>query len=72
VSDSVSRWLDWTEANQTIYLGTIAPGEDIADPDVRLVVADWCAARSYSSRPSTPTSPRTPPVCATHWCAGPV
>jgi len=40
VSDSVSRWLDWTEANQTIYLGTIAPGEDIADPDVRLVVAD--------------------------------
>ena len=40
VSDSVSRWLDWTEANQTIYLGTIAPGEDIADPDVRRVVAD--------------------------------
>jgi AcrR family transcriptional regulator len=39
-SDSVSRWLDWTEANQTIYLGTIAPGEDIADPDVRRVVAD--------------------------------
>src|SRR3954452_3156808 len=40
VSDSVSRWLDWTDANQTIYLGTIAPGEDIADPDVRRVVAD--------------------------------
>ena len=40
VSDSVSRWLDWTEANQTIYLGTIAPGEHIADPDVRRVVAD--------------------------------
>ena len=40
VSDSVSRWLDWTEANQTIYLGTIAPGEDIADPDVRRVVTD--------------------------------
>ncbi len=39
VADSVSRWLDWTEANRTIYLGTIAPGEDIADPDVRLVVA---------------------------------
>jgi AcrR family transcriptional regulator len=35
--DSVSRWLDWTEANATLYLGTIAPGEDIADPDVRRV-----------------------------------
>ena len=40
VADSVSRWLDWTEANRTIYLGTIAPGEDIADPDVRRVVTD--------------------------------
>ena len=40
VADSVSRWLDWTEANRTIYLGTIAPGEDIADPDVRRVIAD--------------------------------
>ena len=36
----MSRWLDWTEANRTIYLGTIAPGEDIADPDVRRVDAD--------------------------------
>ena len=40
VGDSVSRWLDWTGANRTIYLGTIAPGEDIADPDVRRVVAE--------------------------------
>jgi AcrR family transcriptional regulator len=40
VADSISRWLDWTEANRTIYLGTIAPGEDIADPDVRRAVAD--------------------------------
>jgi len=40
VADSVSRWLDWTEANATLFLGTIAPGEDIADPDVRRVVAD--------------------------------
>src|SRR3954453_18133437 len=40
VADSVSRWLDWTEANRTIYLGTIAPGEDIAAPDVRRVVAE--------------------------------
>ncbi len=39
VADSVSRWLDWTEANRAIYLGTIAPGEDIADPDVRRVVS---------------------------------
>ena len=40
VADSVSRWLDWTQANRTIYLGTIAPGEDIADPRVRRVVTD--------------------------------
>ena len=40
VADSVSRWLDWTEANRTIWLATIAHGEDIADPDVRQVVAD--------------------------------
>ena len=40
VADSVSRWLDWTEANRSTYLGTIAPGEDVADPEVRRVVAD--------------------------------
>jgi len=40
LADTVSRWLDWTEANRTIYLGTIAPGEDIADPDARRIVAD--------------------------------
>ena len=40
VADDVSRWLDWTEQNRTIWLGTIAPGEDIVDPDVRRVVAD--------------------------------
>ena len=40
VTDSVSRWLDWTEANRAIYLGTIAPGEDIADVDVRRIVGD--------------------------------
>jgi AcrR family transcriptional regulator len=40
VADSVSRWLDWTEQNRTIWLATIAPGEDIADADVRRVVAD--------------------------------
>jgi len=36
----VSRWLDWTEANRTVWLATIAPGEDSADPEVRRVVAN--------------------------------
>src|SRR6478752_5138219 len=40
VADSVSRWLDWTEANRTVWLATIAPGEDVADPDARRIVAD--------------------------------
>src|SRR5829696_8862772 len=40
VADSVSRWLDWTEANRTIWLATISHGEDIADIEVRRVVAD--------------------------------
>ena len=40
VADTVSRWLDWTEANRTVYLATIGRGEDIADPAVRQVVAD--------------------------------
>jgi AcrR family transcriptional regulator len=39
VADSVSRWLDWSEANRQLYLGTIALGEDIPDPDVRRAVA---------------------------------
>ena len=40
LADSVSRWLDWTEQNRTIWLATLARGEDIADPDVRRVVTD--------------------------------
>ena len=40
VADSVTRWLDWTEANRTIWLAAIAPGEDIADPEIRRVVSD--------------------------------
>ena len=40
VADTVARWLDWTEANRTIWLATIARGDDIADPDIRRVVAD--------------------------------
>jgi AcrR family transcriptional regulator len=40
LADSVSRWLDWTEQNRTIYLATLGRGEDIADADVRAVVLD--------------------------------
>jgi AcrR family transcriptional regulator len=40
VADSVSRWLDWTDANLTIWLATLGRGEDLADPDIRRVVAD--------------------------------
>ena len=71
VADSVSRWLVWTEAHRSTYLGTIAPGDDIADPEVRRVVADLRSRPSRSSRPSTPTSPTTPRACATPWSAGP-
>ena len=35
----MSRWLDWTETNRTIWLATLGRGEDIADPDIRHVVA---------------------------------
>ena len=34
----MSRWLDWTEQNRTIWLSTLGRGEHIADPDVRAVV----------------------------------
>ena len=34
VADTVSRWLDWTEANRTIWLATLAHDQDIADADV--------------------------------------
>jgi AcrR family transcriptional regulator len=40
VADSVTRWLDWTESNRTIWLATFAHGDYIADPDVGRVVAD--------------------------------
>ncbi len=40
LGDSVSRWLDWTEQNRTIWLATLGRGEDIADPDIRQVVTD--------------------------------
>jgi AcrR family transcriptional regulator len=38
VEDTVSRWLDWTGENRTVYLAAIGRGEDVADPDVRRVV----------------------------------
>ena len=71
LADTVSRWLDWTEANRTIWLGTLGRGEDIADPDVRRVVTDSCAAPSRCSPPTTPTSPKTRRGCATRSSAGP-
>src|SRR3954453_23339019 len=37
VADTVARWLDWTDANRTIWLATITRGEDIADSEVRRV-----------------------------------
>ena len=40
VADDVSRWLDWTDANRTIWLATLGRGEDLADPDVKAVVGD--------------------------------
>src|SRR3954447_16465823 len=40
VSDSVSRWLDWTEANRTLWLATIARGDDLTDPEVSRVVSE--------------------------------
>jgi AcrR family transcriptional regulator len=40
VADTVSRWLDWTEENRTIWLAAIAPGEDVGDDDVKRVLDD--------------------------------
>jgi AcrR family transcriptional regulator len=40
LADTVSRWLDWTEQNRTIWFATLGRGEDIADPDIRGVVTD--------------------------------
>ena len=72
VADDVSRWLDWTEQNRTIWLATIAHGEDIADPDVRRVVAGPRAPRRRAGRGSPRRHRRTTrPGCATHSRAGP-
>ena len=50
LADSVSRWLDWTEQNRTIWLATLGRGEDIADPDIRAVVARARAPRRRATR----------------------
>ena len=72
VADTVSRWLDWTEANRLIYLGTIAPGEDIADPEVRRVVADLRGrAVALLATFHADIAQTTRLGCATHWSAGP-
>ncbi len=52
LADDVSRWLDWTEQNRTIWLATLGRGEDIADPDVRTVVARPRAPRRRAARGS--------------------
>ena len=72
LADSVSRWLDWTEQNRTIWLATLGRGEDIADPDIRNVVTRARAPRRRAGRrPATPTSPTTRHGCATRSSAGP-
>ena len=53
VADNVSRWLDWTEQNRTIWLATLGRGEDIADPDVR--------ARRHRARAPRRRHTRRPP-----------
>ena len=71
VEDTVSRWLDWTEANRLIYLGTIAPGEDIADPEVRRVVADLRGrAVALLATFHADIAQTTRLGSATHWSAG--
>ena len=49
IADSVSRWLDWTEANRTIWLGTLGRGEDIS-PTARR------QARRHRAAPAAPSA----------------
>src|SRR3954463_1605103 len=42
VADTVARWLDWTEANRTIWLAPISPRGGIAHPDVRRARPGLC------------------------------
>ena len=68
VADTVSRWLDWTEANRTIWLATSAHGEN--DQPTPTSPTCW-AAPSRCSPPFTPTSPQTPRDYVTRSSAGP-
>jgi hypothetical protein len=55
VEDTVSRWLDWTEENGKIYLGTVAPGEPLRmsdDPEVRAIPIQPCPRPSSLVRAS--------------------
>ena len=71
VADSVSRWLDWTESNHTIYLATMDAARTSPIPTSGASSPSSCSAPSRCSRPFTPTSPKTHRGCATHWNAGP-
>ena len=71
VGDSVSRWLDWTEQNRTIWLATTRPRAGHRRPRHRPSSSTSCAAPSRCSRPTTPTSPGTRHGCATRSSAGP-
>ena len=71
VADTVSRWLDWTEANRAVYLATMGRGETSPTPTSGTSSQTSYAAPSRCSRPSTPTSPPTHRDCATRWSAGP-
>ena len=71
VADSVSRWLDWTEQNRTIWLGTLGRGEDIADPDIRAVVADLVRRAVALVAAHHADIAHDTPGCATHSNAGP-
>ena len=71
VADTVSRWLDWTQANRTIWLATIAQARTSPTPTCGASSPTSCAAPSRYSPHITPTSPRTRRGCATRSSAGP-
>ena len=71
VGDSVSRWLDWTEANRTIWLATLGRGEDIADPDIRHVVTELVRRAVKLVAAHHADIADDTPGCATRSSAGP-
>ena len=60
VADTVSRWLDWTEANRTIWLATSARGEDVTDADV----AETAGPRRRAAHHLSPRPRRRLPATA--------